>query len=347
MAVLTRFPKISGYVLPVSCLIWVSCLTPCQQLGRCRSVYEFEKLNRVGEGTYGVVYRAKDRNSGEIVALKRMRMDQEKEGIPISGIREIGILMSMSHENIVQLKEVAVGKSLNSMFLVMEYCHQDLASLLDHMNIPFTESQVKCIMVQVFKGLKHLHQSFIVHRDIKVSNLLMTDKGIVKIADFGLARKYSRPLLQPMTPNVVTLWYRAPELLLQSDEHTTAIDMWACGCILGELLLHKPLLQGKSEIHQIELIIDLLGTPRAEIWPGYASLKILESFTLKHQPFNNIKAQFSHLSDAGIRLLNFLFMYDPLKRATAEECLGSEYFKITPLPCDPVMMPSFPEHRNH
>jgi len=127
---------------------------------------------------------------------------------------------------------------------------------------------------------------------------------------------------------------------------TTAIDMWAAGCILGELLGHKPLLPGRSEIHQLELVIELLGTPNDQIWPGYSSLPALENFTLKQQPYNNLKTRFSWLSNAGLRLLNFLFMYDPRKRATADESLESSYFKEQPLPCDRRMMPTFPQHRN-
>lgn len=230
----------------------------------------------------------------------------------------------------------------------MEYCEQDLASLLDNMQAPFTESQVKCIMLQVLRGLRYLHHNFIVHRDLKVSNLLMTDKGCVKIgtilcnivsiflqkkkfvADFGLARWFGVPL-RPMTPHVVTLWYRAPELLLQAPTQTTSVDMWAAGCILGELLGHKPLLPGRSEIQQLELIVDLLGTPSDAIWPGFSALPALQNYSLKQQPYNNLKQKFPWLSAAGLRLLNFLFMYDPRKRATAEECLQSSYFKEAPL----------------
>jgi len=315
------------------------------QFGRCRFVSEFEKLNRIGEGTYGIVYRARDTKTGEIVALKKMRMEREKDGIPVSGLREITILLACDHENIVPMKEIAVGRSLESMFLVMYYCEQDLASLLDNMQTPFSESQVKCIMKQVFRGLRYLHSTFIVHRDLKVSNLLMTDKGCVKIADFGLARYYGLPL-KPMTPKVVTLWYRAPELLLNARTQTTAIDMWSSGCILGELLAHKPLLPGKSEINQLELVIDLLGTPNDSIWPEFSSLPALQDFTLKQQPYNNLKHKFPWLSAAGLRLLNFLFMYDPTKRATADECLQSSYFKEAPLPCDPKLMPTFPRFRD-
>ncbi|XP_052817018.1 cyclin-dependent kinase 10-like [Mya arenaria] len=312
--------------------------------GKCRPVLEFKKEHRLGEGTFGVVYKAKDTRNGTTVALKRVKMHNEKNGVPISSLREINILLNLRHENIVQLKEVAVGKSLDRLFLVMEYCEQDLASLIDNMPSPFTEAQVKCIMQQLFRGLRFLHENFIVHRDLKVSNLLMIDKGTLKIADFGLARKYELPH-KPMTPLVVTLWYRAPELLLGSKIQTTGIDMWSAGCILGELLAHQPLLKGRSEIHQIELIVQLLGTPNDMIWPGFSELPAIQKITLKKQPYNNLRHKFSWLSDAGIRLLNFLFMYDPNKRATAEDCLDSSYFKEQPLPCDPELMPSHPHHR--
>ncbi|XP_063468646.1 cyclin-dependent kinase 10 isoform X4 [Symphalangus syndactylus] len=346
-------------------------------LGRCRSVKEFEKLNRIGEGTYGIVYRARDTQTDEIVALKKVRMDKEKDGIPISSLREITLLLRLHHPNIVELKEVVVGNHLESIFLVMGYCEQDLASLLENMPTPFSEAQVKCIVLQVLRGLQYLHRNFIIHRDLKVSNLLMTDKGCVKTADFGLARAYGVPV-KPMTPKVVTLWYRAPELLLGTTTQTTSIDMWvsrglaavrsavpraggvsrrlaavrsavlcrAVGCILAELLAHRPLLPGTSEIHQIDLIMQLLGTPSENIWPGFSKLPLVGQYSLRKQPYNNLKHKFPWLSEAGLRLLHFLFMYDPKKRATAGDCLESSYFKEKPLPCEPELMPTFPHHRN-
>ncbi|XP_077423653.1 cyclin-dependent kinase 10 isoform X3 [Vanacampus margaritifer] len=265
------------------------------RFGRCRSVRSFEKLNRIGEGTYGIVYRARDTKSDEIVALKKVRMDKEKDGIPISSLREITLLLRLRHPNIVELKEVVVGSHLE--------------------------------------------------RDLKVSNLLMTDKGCVKIADFGLARMYGVPQ-QPMTPRVVTLWYRAPELLLGSKTQTTALDMWAVGCILAELLAHKPLLPGTSEIQQLDLIVQLLGTPNENIWPGFSELPLIGQYSLRKQPYNNLKNKFTWLSEAGHRLLNLLFMYNPQRRASAKDCLESSYFKEKPLPCEPELMPTFPHHRN-
>nr|XP_019596070.1 PREDICTED: cyclin-dependent kinase 10 isoform X4 [Rhinolophus sinicus] len=192
---------------------------PEHRLGRCRSVKEFEKLNRIGEGTYGIVYRARDTQTDEIVALKKVRMDKEKDGVPVSSLREITLLLRLRHPNIVELKEVVVGNHLESIFLVMGYCEQDLASLLENMPAPFSEAQVKCIVLQVLRGLQYLHQNFIIHRDLKVSNLLMTDKGCVKTADFGLARAYGIPV-KPMTPKVVTLWRPVPRTLLSAMHGT-------------------------------------------------------------------------------------------------------------------------------
>lgn len=320
-------------------------IRPKHVMGKCRSVNEFEKLNRVGEGTYGIVYRARDSVSKEIVALKKVRTENEKDGISISSMREINLLLNIRHKNVVELKEVVVGQRLDSIFLVMEYCEQDLASLLDNMMKPFSEAQVKCITVQLLNGLKFLHESFIVHRDLKVSNLLMTDKGILKIADFGLARTHGLPSVN-MTPRVVTLWYRAPELLFGSKTHNAAIDMWATGCILAELLLHKPLFPGKSEMEMIEMIIEMLGSPSEAIWPGFSELPAIKSIYFRKQPYNNLKHRFPWLDESGLRLLNLLLMYDPEKRATASESLSTSYFKTNPFPCDPEMMPTFPHHRN-
>lgn len=314
-------------------------------LGACRSVSEFEKLNRIGEGTYGIVYRARDIKSGEIVALKKIRMEREKEGLPVCSVREITLLMGLRHKNIVELTDVVVGRELENMFLVMKFCEQDLASLIDNMNSPFTESQVKCIMVQLLDGLSHLHQNYIIHRDLKVSNLLLTDKGCLKIADFGLARTVGVPA-KPLTPKVVTLWYRGPELLFGAETYSIALDMWSVGCIFGELLNNKPLLPGTSELHQVELIVNLLGTPNDTIWPGFSSFSVPSKVTLKQQPYNNLKQMFHWLSEAGDKLLNDFLTYNPARRVTARKARRSVYFREKPLPVEPELMPTYPHHRN-
>lgn len=313
--------------------------------GTCRSVEEFTKHNRIGEGTYGVVYRAEDNKSKEIVALKRIRMEREEEGLPVCSIREIGLLLSLSHKNIVDLMEVVVGRELDTMFLVMNYCEQDLASLIDNMKSPFSEAQVKCIMIQLLEGLAYLHENHVIHRDLKVSNLLLTDKGCLKIADFGLARLIGKPL-KPLTPTVVTLWYRPPELLLGSKEYTCSLDMWSVGCIFGELLLSKPLLPGKSEAHQVELIVNLIGSPNETIWPGYLQLPLVKSLCLKRQPYNNLKEKFRWMSETGNSLMNDFMTYNPSYRITASRALRSRYFTENPLPVEPIMMPTYPHLRN-
>ncbi|VDM37640.1 unnamed protein product [Toxocara canis] len=284
--------------------------------GGCRSVNEFEKLNRIGEGTYGIVYRAKDSRNEQIVALKKVRMDEksEEEGISISALREIHLLMTLRHPNVVHLKEIAVGKRLTSIFLVMEYLFHDLASLLDNMAAPFTEPQVKCIFIQLLKALVYLHKNH-------VSNLLLTDDGCLKVADFGLARTFGEPSNE-MTPRVVTLWYRSPELLLGSKEQGPYVDMWASGCILGELLIHRPLLPGKTDFEQINLIIGLLGTPTEKIWKGIDEMPALKDFSLRAQPYNKLKGVFEHQSASCLQLLNALFTYDPHLRISAQAALN-------------------------
>lgn len=349
----TKFTSDSSFKLPTSSDILINFVTgePLEILeqdifGKCRNVSDFERLDRIGEGSYGVVYRVRDTVQDKVLALKKLFLQDNT--LSAAELREVNGMTKCRHENIVQLKEVVVGKSLSSIFLVMEYCEHDLGSLLDNVEGPITEPQVKCIILQVLKGLNYLHSKFIIHRDLKPSNILLNDYGCVKIADFGLARFYNVPV-DLMTPQVVTLWYRAPEVILQSTKYSTAIDMWAIGCILAELLDKKPLLPGKSEIEQMNLIIDLLGNPSENIWAGFSELATQGAYTFKEQPYNNLKHRFTWLSPAGLRLLNFLFMYDPEERATAKECLLSSYFKEDPLPaeyCEPKSMLAYSQHKN-
>ncbi|XP_022106471.1 cyclin-dependent kinase 10-like isoform X4 [Acanthaster planci] len=200
----------------------------------------------IGRGSIHMDWLCSRRNgSGQLPAvfcLFKRRQPHICHGLPISGLREINLLINLRHENVVELKEVVVGSHLDSIFLVMMYCEQDLASLLDNMPAPFTEAQVKCLALQMANGLQYLHDNFVIHRDLKVSNLLLTDKGCLKIADFGLARTFGLPV-ESMTPRVVTLWYRAPEVLLGSSEQTTAIDMWASAqdCLDHSYFKEQPL----------------------------------------------------------------------------------------------------------
>ncbi|XP_057543005.1 cyclin-dependent kinase G-2-like isoform X2 [Amaranthus tricolor] len=314
----------------------------------CRSVDEFERLNKIDEGTYGVVFRAKDKKTGEIVALKKVKMEKEREGFPLTSLREINILLSLHHPSIVDVKEVVVGSNLDSIFMVMEYMEHDLKGLMETMKQPFSQSEVKCLMLQLLDGIKCLHDNWVLHRDLKTSNLLMNNQGELKICDFGLARQYGSPL-KPYTHLVVTLWYRAPELLLGAKEYSTAIDMWSLGCIMAELLSKEPLFNGKSEIDQLDKIYRILGTPNEAIWPGFSKLPHVRAKYVTHQ-YNQLRKKFPAtsftgspvLSDAGFDLLNRLLTYDPEKRITADAALKHDWFREVPLPKSKEFMPTFP-----
>ncbi|KAF5741148.1 cyclin-dependent kinase G-2 [Tripterygium wilfordii] len=314
----------------------------------CRIVDEFERLNKIDEGTYGVVYRAKDKKTGEIVALKKVKMEKEREGFPLTSLREINILLSFHHPSIVDVKEVVVGSSLDSIFMVMEYMEHDLKGLMESMKQPFSQSEVKCLMLQLLEGVKYLHDNWVLHRDMKTSNLLLNNRGELKICDFGLSRQYGSPL-KPYTHLVVTLWYRAPELLLGAKQYSTAIDMWSLGCIMAELLAKEPLFNGKTEFDQLDKIFRTLGAPNETIWPGFSKLPGVKVNFVKHQ-YNMLRKKFPAtsftgspvLSDAGFDLLSKLLTYDPEKRITAEAALDHEWFKEVPLPKSKDFMPTFP-----
>ncbi|XP_078441447.1 protein kinase superfamily protein isoform X2 [Wolffia australiana] len=314
----------------------------------CRSVDEFERMNKIDEGTYGVVYRAKDKKTGEVVALKKVKMEKEREGFPLTSLREINILLSLHHPSIVDVKEVVVGSSLDSIFMVMEYMEHDLKALMETMKQPFSQSEVKCLMMQLLEGVNYLHDNWVLHRDLKTSNLLLNNRGELKICDFGLSRQYGSPL-KPYTHLVVTLWYRAPELLLGAKEYSTAIDMWSLGCIMAELLAKEPLFNGKTEFDQLDKIFRILGTPNEKIWPGFPKLPGVKVNFVK-QPFNKLREKFPPtsfsgrptLSEAGFDLLNKLLTYDPEKRITAEEALNHDWFREVPLPKSKSFMPTFP-----
>ncbi|XP_047071027.1 cyclin-dependent kinase G-2-like isoform X1 [Lolium rigidum] len=315
----------------------------------CRSVDVFERLNKINEGTYGVVYRAKDKKTAEVVALKKVKMEKEREGFPLTSLREINILLSFHHPSIVDVKEVVVGSSLDSIFMVMEYMEHDLKGVMENMKQPYTQSEVKCLVLQLLEGVKYLHDNWVLHRDLKTSNLLLNNRGELKICDFGLSRQYGSPL-KPYTQLVVTLWYRAPELLLGAKEYSTAIDMWSVGCIMAELLAKEPLFNGKTEFEQLDKIFRTLGTPNEKIWPGYAKLPGVKVNFVK-QPYNRLREKFPaasfsgtrpNLSEAGFDLLNKLLTYDPEKRISADAALQHPWFHEVPLPKSKDFMPTFP-----
>ncbi|SCV69878.1 BQ2448_1272 [Microbotryum intermedium] len=315
-------------------------------LQSCRSVYCYERLNEIEEGSYGIVFRARCKTTGDIVALKKLKMDKEKNGFPITSLREIQTLMTAAHEYIVRVREVVVGDTLTQVFIVMDFVEHDLKTLLATMLTPFLASEIKTLLLQLLSAIAVCHDNWIIHRDLKTSNLLMNNRGQIKVADFGLARTYGDPL-GDMTQLVVTLWYRAPELLFGATEYTTAVDMWSIGCIFGELILKEPLLPGKGEIDQVAKIFKLLGRPTDEMWPGFTKLPNAKNFNLAAaQPYSNLRQTFKYTTAHGLDLMSRLLAYDPEKRISAEEALRHPYFSESPLPKHSDLFASFPSVAN-
>eukprot|EP01119_Soliformovum_irregulare_P000618 TRINITY_DN1043_c0_g1_i1.p1 TRINITY_DN1043_c0_g1~~TRINITY_DN1043_c0_g1_i1.p1 ORF type:complete len:533 (+),score=113.24 TRINITY_DN1043_c0_g1_i1:905-2503(+) len=315
-----------------------------------RTVEAFEKKQQIGEGTYGKVYMAIDRETKETVALKKVRMENEKDGFPITAIREIKILKQLVHENVVQLKEIVTSKEeKQSIYMVFEYMDHDLAGLMldegSHWNP--TPAQVKCYMKQLLEGLHYCHMNKVLHRDLKGSNLLINNKGQLKLADFGLARPYSDQL-GSYTNRVITLWYRPPELLLGDHQYGPQIDMWSAGCILAELVAGKPIFPGKNEVEQIEKIFQGCGTPTPDNWPTVQSLRWWPTFKPHTEIRRNLTEWFQKFANKGVQkecldLLDRLLTLDPAKRISAGDALDHDYFWSEPRPCDPSDLPKFRE----
>ncbi|KAL6043182.1 Cyclin-dependent kinase C-1 [Balamuthia mandrillaris] len=314
-----------------------------------RSVEIFQKLEQIGEGTYGQVYKARNKYTKEIVALKKVRMDNEKEGFPITAIREIKILKELDSEHVIKLKEIVTSKASNlnngkgSIYMVFEYMDHDLTGLMESPQFKscwFSEGQIKCYMKQLLEGLHYCHKNNVLHRDIKGSNLLINNKGQLKLADFGLARPYNEQE-KDYTNRVITLWYRPPELLLGATSYGPAIDMWSVGCILAELLWRKPVFPGRNEIDQLGLIFKLCGTPSEASWPGVSKLPWYK-FKPKKLYKPRLREVFKDFPPTALDLVERLLCLDPSKRITAEQALDSDYFWTDPMPCPPSSLPKYP-----
>ncbi|KGQ05228.1 Cyclin-dependent kinase G-1 [Beauveria bassiana D1-5] len=317
--------------------------------GRSSSVEDYDKLNDIEEGTYGWVARATRRATGKVVALKRLKLDPaDRSGLPVTGLREIQILHDCKHRNVVTLEEVVVGSDVhrmdNSIFLVLEFVEHDIKSILDDMPEPFLASEIKCLLQQLTVGVAYLHENWILHRDLKTSNLLLNNRGQLKIADFGMARYVGDPAPK-LTQLVVTLWYRAPELLLGAKAYDTAVDMWSVGCIFGELIAREPLLQGANEADQVTKIFELCGVPTEESWPGFRKLPNARSLRFPKTAAvtgSLIRAKFPSMTSAGAALLTELLALDPDARPSAKQMLQHEYFRQDPKPKPESMFPTFP-----
>ncbi|EXU97374.1 serine/threonine protein kinase domain protein [Metarhizium robertsii] len=287
----------------------------------------------VGSGTYGKVFKGVNVYTKGLVALKRIRMEGERDGFPVTAVREIKLLQSLRHANIVNLQEVMVEK--NECFMVFEYLSHDLTGLLNHPTFKLAPAQKKDLAKQLFEGLDYLHTRGVLHRDIKAANILVSNTGVLKLADFGLARFYAKRHQLDYTNRVITIWYRSPELLLGETQYTAAVDVWSAACVMVEIFNRTAIFPGDgTELSQLEKIYSVLGTPNRQEWPGLVDMAWFELLrpTVKRKSVFFDK-YISKLTPAAFELLSAMLQYDPAKRPTAAEALQHAYFTTEePLP---------------
>lgn len=305
-----------------------------------RSSSIYERILQVGEGTYGKVYKAKNTLTNHIVALKRLRLQNERDGFPITSIREIKLLQSFNHPNVSSIKEIMIESS-RVIYMIFEYADNDLSGILLSKKIHLNDSNRKHIFKQLLEGCQYLHDNCsVIHRDIKGSNILIDNSGQLRITDFGLARKFDpnskTELIQGYTNRVITLWYRPPELLLGTTHYTTEVDMWGCGCLLLELFITSAIFQGTNEIETITNIFKLLGTPTTDNFPNLFQMPwfFMVMSTLSEKYVDNFDSRFDDVikNDECLKLARGLLNYDQKKRLTAKQALESPYFIQNPLP---------------
>ncbi|TPX70584.1 hypothetical protein SpCBS45565_g01673 [Spizellomyces sp. 'palustris'] len=312
-------------------------------------ISEFENSKKVGEGTFGEVTIAKHKSTGRKVALKKIILHKDRDGLPITAVREIAILKSLHHPNLINLEEIAVrrgdrrAEEVATLFMVFPYMKHDLSGLLDNPQVTFDPSHIKSFTKQMLDGILYLHQRNILHRDMKSANILIDNSGNLRIADFGLARSFDPSAGRRLTPTVVTLWYRAPELLLGKQDYTAAVDMWGIGCIFAEMWDRRPVFKGATEVELIEKIFSICGTPdpadyRSSNGKRQGKFPKLEDGTVTPQPQpRRIWDVYSteRLDFQTIAFIDYLLNLDPDRRPTADEALRHDYFLVEPRAVEP------------
>merc|ERR1711936_333517 len=286
----------------------------------------YTKLDKLGEGTYATVYKGKSRLTDTMVALKEIRLEHE-EGAPCTAIREVSLLKDLKHANIVTLHDIVhTDKSLT---LVFEYLERDLKQYMDDCGAILAMNNVKLFLYQMLRGLAYCHARRVLHRDLKPQNLLINERGELKLADFGLARAKSVPT-KTYSNEVVTLWYRPPDVLLGSTEYSTPIDMWGVGCIFYEMASGRPLFPGSTVEDELHLIFKVLGSPTEDNWPGIARSEELASYKFPPYTGESLVVKAPRLDSDGIGLLSSFLLFQAKKRLPAREALKHNYFASFP-----------------
>lgn len=295
-------------------------------------------LGRIGEGAHGIVFKAKHVETGEIVALKKVALRRLEDGIPNQALREIKALQEIEdNQYVVQLK--AVFPHGAGFVLAFEFMLSDLAEVVRHAQRPLAQAQVKSYLQMLLKGVAFCHANNIVHRDLKPANLLISASGQLKIADFGLARVFSPDGSRLYTHQVATRWYRAPELLYGARQYDQGVDLWAVGCILGELLNGSPLFPGENDIEQLCCVLRILGTPSPQVWPEIMELPDYNKISFKEQAPVPLGEVLPDASPQALDLLGQFLLYPPRQRISASQALLHQYFFTAPLPAHPSELP--------
>jgi len=300
-------------------------------------IHRYEKIDFLGEGQFATVYKAKDTQDGNrIVAVKKIKLgtrEEARDGINRTALREIKLLQELKHAHIIGLLDVFGHRS--NVSLVFDFMDTDLEQIIKD-EVVLTPGHIKAYTMMTLEGLEYLHNLWILHRDLKPNNLLVNSSGILKLGDFGLAKCFASPT-RVYTHQVVTRWYRSPELLFGARQYGTGVDIWAVGCIVAELLLRTPFFPGESDLDQLAKIFQAMGSPSNEIWPGVTSLPDYVLFKVfPKTPLRNI---FTAAPDDMIQLLSSLLTLNPLERCTCTEALQMPYFSNKPAPTPGPSLP--------
>ncbi|MED6281162.1 Cyclin-dependent kinase 20 [Characodon lateralis] len=292
---------------------------------------QYSILGRIGEGAHGIVFKAKHIETGETVALKKVALRKLEEGIPNQALREIKALQEIEdNQHVVKLKDFFPHGT--GFVLVFDFMLSDLSEVIRNYQRPLTPAQVKCYMMMLLKGVAFLHHNNIMHRDLKPANLLISPSGHLKVADFGLARLFSNQGERLYSHQVATRWYRAPELLYGARKYDEGVDLWAVGCIFGELLNSSPLFPGENDIEQLCCVLRVLGTPTQDSWPEIVELPDYNKITFKENPAIPLEEIVPDTSSQAIDLLCKFLVYPSKQRCSARQALIHPYFFSSPLP---------------